>query len=118
MRLLVIAPLLAVAAGCSSGNSNCVTTASLAIQVVDDEAQVSLCNATVTITPAGGQPTTIHATAPKPPCSYQTDPLGAGLYDIAVMDTGYQSQTSSTRLNTIECSVQAPNLTFSLTPAH
>ena len=115
MLRVLVALIVALAAGCSSPDKMaCSATGTLSVTVSDDEKGIPICDATVTITPPGGAPMKIAANGMGANCAYQLG-VTPGTYQVSIMETGFAPQASSVGVTTVDCVTASPTLSFPLT---
>jgi hypothetical protein len=118
MRAVICIGLFAaaVAIGCSSNDATCSGGGGNLTVSVDDPGNndMLICDATVTVTPAGGMPQTLAPSGPVTACVYKAQ-LPQGSYVVEASKPMYRTQSINLKITMIDgCHVDSPSVTLSL----
>jgi hypothetical protein len=105
-----------VVAGCSSSSdtASCGKGGTLTIAVNDSSNEdAPLCDATVTVSFAGGMPQPLSASGPPTSCTFSM-PVAIGDYTISASKSGYRPQQTSLHVGTNGCDTDSPSVVLGL----
>jgi hypothetical protein len=107
-----------VACSASSNGGTCPPTGSLEISLADADSAVRICDAGLTLAPAGGgAAASLMAEGGKGAGCYYFLAVAPGQYTLVATKMGYETLSQNFTVTTDGCTIESPTLALELLPA-
>jgi hypothetical protein len=107
---------LAVVACAPSSGGSCPSTGSLEVSLADTNSEAPICNATVTLSSAGGSAQPLAAEGSGNGCHYFIA-VTAGTYTLTAMAMGYVALSQPLTVTPEGCTVESLSIALELLPS-